>query len=215
MVWQDFFKEEIKKDYYKQLMAFVRKEYKIGVCHPDYDKIWNAFILTPLEKVKVVILGQDPYHNVGQAQGYAFSVPSDFPLPPSLKNIYKELENEYHVPVHRSGDLTDWARQGVLLMNTVLTVEAHKAFSHSKMGWQNFTNEALRWINKKDGPVVFMLWGNSAINAKKFLDNPKHLVLTCAHPSPLSASRGFFGCNHFRLANEYLKSYGEAPIKWI
>lgn len=213
--WDALFDQEIQKEYLLNLRYFLAREYKTKQIFPAKENIFAAFKTTSLKDTKVVILGQDPYHNVGQAQGYAFSVPSDFPLPPSLKNIYKELENEYHVPVHRSGDLTDWARQGVLLMNTVLTVEAHKAFSHSKMGWQNFTNEALRWINKKDGPVVFMLWGNSAINAKKFLDNPKHLVLTSAHPSPLSASRGFFGCNHFRLANEYLESHGESPIKWI
>lgn len=213
--WDALFDQEIQKEYLLNLRYFLAHEYKTKQIFPTKENIFAAFKTTSLKDTKVVILGQDPYHNVGQAQGYAFSVPSDFPLPPSLKNIYKELENEYHVPVHRSGDLTDWARQGVLLMNTVLTVEAHKAFSHSKMGWQNFTNEALRWVNKKDGPVVFMLWGNSAISTKKFLDNPKHLVLTCAHPSPLSASRGFFGCNHFRLANEFLESHGESPIKWI
>ena len=146
---------------------------------------------------------------------YSFSVPNNFPLPPSLQNMYKELENEYGVPVHRTGDLTDWAKQGVLLMNTILTVEEHKPLSHQNMGWQNFTNEALRWINEKDGPVVFLLWGSKAIQSKKLLTNPKHLILTSPHPSPLSAYRGFFGNNHFKLANEYLVKNNETPIQWI
>ena len=134
---------------------------------------------------------------------------------PSLQNMYKELENEYGVPVHRTGDLTDWAKQGVLLMNTILTVEEHKPLSHQNMGWQNFTNEALRWINEKNGPVVFLLWGSKAIQSKKLLTNPKHLILTSPHPSPLSAYRGFFGNNHFKLANEYLVKNNETPIQWI
>lgn len=213
--WDALFDQEIQKDYLLNLRYFLAKEYKTKQVFPAKENIFAAFKTTSFKDTKVVILGQDPYHNDGQAQGYSFSVPKDFPLPPSLKNIYKELENEYHVKVNRNGDLTDWARQGVLLMNTVLTVEAHKAFSHSKMGWQNFTNEALKWLNKKEEPVVFLLWGNSAIQAKKYLDNPNHLVLTSAHPSPLSASRGFFGNNHFILANEYLVKNGLVPIQWI
>ena len=141
-------------------------------------------------------------------------MPSDFPLPPSLQNMYKELENEYGVPVHRTGDLTDWARQGVLLMNTILTVEEHKPLSHQDMGWQNFTNEALRWINEKDGPVVFLLWGAKAIQSKKLLTNPKHLILTSPHPSPLSAYRGFFGCKPFSKTNKFLEAGGVEPIDW-
>ena len=179
------------------------------------ENIFAAFKTTSLKDTKVVILGQDPYHGPGQAQGYSFSVPSNFPLPPSLQNMYKELENEYQTPVHRTGDLTDWAKQGVLLMNTILTVEEHKPLSHQDKGWQNFTNEALRWINEKDGPVVFLLWGSKAIQAKKLLTNPKHLILTSPHPSPLSAYRGFFGNNHFKLANEYLIKNNETPIQWI
>ncbi|MDD7281639.1 MAG: uracil-DNA glycosylase [Erysipelotrichaceae bacterium] len=213
--WDTLFDQEIQKDYLIKIDYFLAKEYKTKEIYPAKENIFAAFKTTPIKDTKVVILGQDPYHNTGQAQGYAFSVPSDFPLPPSLKNIYKELENEYHVPVSRNGDLTDWAKQGVLLMNTVLTVEAHKAFSHSKIGWQNFTNAALQLLNEQDQPIVFMLWGNSAIQAKKYLNNPNHLVLTSPHPSPLSASRGFFGNNHFKLCNEFLEKHGVSPIQWI
>ncbi len=213
--WNTLFQQEIQKEYLQKIRYFLAKEYKEKEIYPAKENIFAAFQTTSLQDTKVVILGQDPYHNTGQAQGYSFSVPSDFPLPPSLKNMYKELEMEYNQPVHRNGDLTDWAKQGVLLMNTVLTVEAHKAFSHSKIGWQNFTNEVLKELNKKEGPVVFLLWGNSAIQAKKFLTNSNHLVLTSAHPSPLSAHRGFFGNNHFKLANEYLIQNGQTPIQWI
>ncbi|MGM9911863.1 MAG: uracil-DNA glycosylase [Floccifex sp.] len=213
--WDTLFDQEIQKDYLIKIDYFLAKEYKTKEIYPAKENIFAAFKTTPIKDTKVVVLGQDPYHNTGQAQGYAFSVPSDFPLPPSLKNIYKELENEYHVPVSRNGDLTDWAKQGVLLMNTVLTVEAHKAFSHSKIGWQNFTNAALQLLNEQDQPIVFMLWGNSAIQAKKYLNNLNHLVLTSPHPSPLSASRGFFGNNHFKLCNEFLEKHGVSPIQWI
>ena len=213
--WDQLFDQEIQKDYLIKIRYFLAREYKTKQLFPEKENIFAAFKATSIKDTKVVILGQDPYHNVGQAQGYAFSVPENFPLPPSLKNIYKELEMEYHQPVNRNGDLTDWARQGVLLMNTVLTVEAHKAFSHSKIGWQNFTNAALQLLNQQDQPIVFLLWGNSAIQAKKFLNNPKHLVLTSPHPSPLSASRGFFGNNHFIQANQYLIQNGKTPIQWI
>ena len=199
------------KNFYKKIIH----EYDTKEVYPPKDYIFNALKLTSYENTKVVIVGQDPYHGPGQAQGYSFSVPSNFPLPPSLQNMYKELENEYQTPVHRTGDLTDWAKQGVLLMNTILTVEEHKPLSHQDKGWQNFTNEALRWINEKDGPVVFLLWGSKAIQAKKLLTNPKHLILTSPHPSPLSAYRGFFGNNHFKLANEYLIKNNETPIQWI
>ena len=213
--WKPIFEKEMKKDYFIKLQTFIENEYLTKEVYPAKKNIFAAFETTSFQDTRVVILGQDPYHNTGQAQGYAFSVPSSFPLPPSLKNIYKELENEYHVPVLKNGDITDWAKQGVLLMNTVLTVEAHKAFSHSKIGWQTFTNEILKTLNEKEGPVVFLLWGNSAIQAKKFLTNPNHLVLTSSHPSPLSARRGFFGNNHFILTNEYLIKNNETPIQWI
>ena len=213
--WDEHLKKEYGKPYFQELLKFVDDEYHQKEIYPKKNEIFNAFRNTTYKDTKVVILGQDPYHGPGQAQGYSFSVPSDFPLPPSLQNMYKELENEYGVPVHRTGDLTDWARQGVLLMNTILTVEEHKPLSHQDMGWQNFTNEALRWINEKDGPVVFLLWGAKAIQSKKLLTNPKHLILTSPHPSPLSAYRGFFGNNHFKLANEYLVKNNETPIQWI
>ena len=213
--WDLILKQEFEQPYMKELFNQLHQQYETEVVYPPKNEVFHAFQLTPYSEVKVVILGQDPYHGPGQAQGYSFSVPSDFPLPPSLQNMYKELENEYGVPVHRTGDLTDWARQGVLLMNTILTVEEHKPLSHQDMGWQNFTNEALRWINEKDGPVVFLLWGAKAIQSKKLLTNPKHLILTSPHPSPLSAYRGFFGNNHFKLANEYLVKNNETPIQWI
>ena len=213
--WNQLLQQESQKPYLQELEHFLNEAYSQRQIFPAKENIFAAFESTSYQDTKVVILGQDPYHNIGQAQGYAFSVPESFPLPPSLKNIYKELEQEYHVPIHRSGDLTDWAQQGVLLMNTVLTVEAHQAFSHSKMGWQNFTNAALQWLNQKEDPVVFLLWGNSAIQAKKMLNNPGHLVLTSPHPSPLSAHRGFFGNNHFRLCNEFLVQHGQKPIRWI
>ena len=206
---------ESQKEYYQKLHQVIEKEYETKTIYPPKEQIFRALNLCDFDDVKVVILGQDPYHGPGQAQGYSFSVPSNFPLPPSLQNMYKELENEYQTPVHRTGDLTDWAKQGVLLMNTILTVEEHKPLSHQDKGWQNFTNEALRWINEKDGPVVFLLWGSKAIQAKKLLTNPKHLILTSPHPSPLSAYRGFFGNNHFKLANEYLVKNNETPIQWI
>lgn len=213
--WNDVLKEEFQKDYMKNIQNFLTKEYKEKQIFPEKEKVFAALNTTAFKDTKVVILGQDPYHNIGQAQGYAFSVPKDFPLPPSLRNIYKELENEYGVSIEKNGDITNWAKQGVLLMNTVLTVEAHKAFSHRKIGWQNFTNAVLGQINKKEGPVVYLLWGNSAIQAKKFLDNPNHCILTSPHPSPLSANRGFFGNNHFKLANEFLIEHKETPIQWF
>ena len=213
--WDIVLKDEMEKQYFKYIKEFVKEERLSKTIYPPAKDLFNAFKLTDFNDIKVVILGQDPYHGPGQAQGYSFSVPSNFPLPPSLQNMYKELEYEYQAPVHRTGDLTDWAKQGVLLMNTILTVEEHKPLSHQDMGWQNFTNEALRWINEKDGPVVFLLWGAKAIQAKKLLTNPKHLILTSPHPSPLSAYRGFFGNNHFKLANEYLVKNNETPIQWI
>lgn len=213
--WDALFQQEIKKDYLIKIDYFLAKEYKTKHIYPKAKNIFHAFQTTSLKDTKVVILGQDPYHGPNQAQGYAFSVPTNMPCPPSLQNIYKELENEYHRPVYRSGDLSDWAQQGVLLLNTILTVEEGKPLSHAHIGWQNFTNEALRWINKKEGPVVFLLWGAKAKSVMPLLDNPNHLILTSPHPSPFSANRGFFGNNHFISANEYLESHGEKPIQWI
>lgn len=214
MVWQDFFKEEIKKDYYKQLMTFVRKEYKIGVCHPDYDKIWNAFILTPLEKVKVVILGQDPYHNYHQAHGLAFSVLCK-ELPPSLKNIYQEMEDDLQIKVNQDGNLSYLSEQGVLLLNTILTVRHNQPLSHQNKGWEILTDHVIELLNQQDRPMVFVLWGSNAKSKMKMLTNPKHLVLTSVHPSPLSAYHGFFGSKPFSKINQYLVQNHLEPIHWV
>lgn len=213
--WDALFNQEIEKEYLQKIRYFLAKEYKTKTIYPKKENIFAAFKTTSLKDTKVVILGQDPYHGPGQAMGYSFSVPSTCPLPPSLQNMYKELNAEYNQPIHRTGDLTDWAKQGVLLMNTILTVEEHKPLSHQNIGWQNFTDEALRWLDQKEDPVVFMLWGSKAIQSKKLLKNPNHLILTSPHPSPLSAYRGFFGNNHFKLANEYLIQNNETPIQWI
>ncbi len=213
--WDALFNQEIEKEYLQKIRYFLAKEYKEKTIYPKKENIFAAFKTTSLENTKVVILGQDPYHGPGQAMGYSFSVPSTCPLPPSLQNMYKELSAEYNQPVNRTGDLTDWAKQGVLLMNTILTVEEHKPLSHQNIGWQNFTDEALRLLDQKEGPVVFLLWGSKAIQSKKLLKNPNHLILTSPHPSPLSAYRGFFGNNHFKLANEYLIKNNETPIQWI
>lgn len=212
--WQALFDQEIQKDYLNKINYWLAAQYKTKHIFPSKENIFNAFKTTSLADTKVVILGQDPYHGAGQAHGFAFSVQPGIALPPSLKNIYKEIENEYHVQLHRNGDLTDWASQGVLLMNTILTVEEGKPLSHANIGWQNFTDEALKRINEKEGPVVYLLWGSKAIQARRFLNNPNHLILTSPHPSPLSAHRGFFGNNHFKLANQYLVEHGQNPIHW-
>ncbi|MBP3853901.1 MAG: uracil-DNA glycosylase [Erysipelotrichaceae bacterium] len=213
--WDELFQQEIKKDYLNQINYFLAKEYKTKHIYPAKENLFRAFLTTSRKDTKVVILGQDPYHGPGQAQGYSFSVPADFPLPPSLQNIYKEIAAEYNQPLRRNGDLTDWAKQGVLLLNAILSVEEGKPLSHAHIGWQNFTTEALRWINKKEGPVVYLLWGAKAKEAMKELNNPNHLVLTSPHPSPLSAHRGFFGNNHFKTANAFLARHNETPIRWF
>lgn len=212
--WQELFDKEMQKPYLKALDHILAKEYKEKHIYPPADKIFAAFQTTPKENVKVVILGQDPYHGAGQAHGLAFSVNPDCPIPPSLKNIYKELENEYGVQLDRTGDLHDWAKQGVLLMNPILTVEEGHPLSHQNLGWQNFTNEALKELDQLDQPMVFLLWGAKARAAKKLITNPNHLVLESPHPSPLSAMRGFFGNGHFIQANEFLKAHGTKPIDW-
>ena len=213
--WDSLFEQEIQKEYLEKIRYFLATEYKTKNIYPPKENIFSAFQLTAKKDTKVVILGQDPYHGPGQAHGLAFSVNPDVVIPPSLRNMYKEIELEYNVKLNRSGDLRDWAKQGVLMLNPILTVEEHKPLSHQKIGWQNFTNQALIELNKEDRPIVFMLWGNKAKEAMKFLDNPKHLILTSVHPSPLSASRGYFGCNHFKLANQFLQEHGSTPINWI
>lgn len=212
--WLDAISDEFKKPYYKDLFNFVKNEYSTTVVYPPADDIFNAFHFTPLSEVKVLILGQDPYHNVHQAHGLSFSVLPGEEAPPSLQNIYKELESDCNCYIPNNGYLEKWARQGVLLLNTVLTVRAHQAFSHQGHGWEQFTDAVINAVNMQDRPVVYMLWGKPAQSKMKMLNNPKHLILTAPHPSPLSAYRGFFGCKHFSKANEFLKSNGIEPIDW-
>ncbi|OON99564.1 MAG: uracil-DNA glycosylase [Epulopiscium sp. Nele67-Bin004] len=210
MEWKQIIDEEREKDYYKKLKVFVDEQYVSQTVYPPRNKIFDAFKLTPYDDVKVVILGQDPYHGENQAHGLAFSVQEGIKVPPSLVNIYKEINGEKRA----SGNLESWAKQGVLLLNTVLTVEAGKAGSHRNQGWEKFTDEIIKSINKKDTPVVFLLWGKPAQAKASLITNPLHHVLTAPHPSPLSAHTGFFGCNHFKLANDILEQTGQTPINW-
>ncbi len=213
--WLDAIGDEFKKPYYRQLYNFVKNEYSTHVVYPPSDDIFNAMHYTPLNKVKVLILGQDPYHEPGQAHGLSFSVlPGKADTPPSLQNIYKELQDDLGCYIPNNGYLKKWADQGVLLLNTVLTVRAHAANSHQGKGWEQFTDAIIRAVNDIDRPVVFMLWGRPAQTKMPMLDNPKHLVLTAPHPSPLSAYRGFFGCRHFSKCNDFLVSNGLSPIDW-
>lgn len=213
--WDGIFAAEKTKTYYKELQDFVEAEYKIKAIYPPKDDLFRAFELTPFEEVRVVILGQDPYHQKNQSHGLCFSVKQGNRIPPSLVNIYKEICSSFNVERPKSGDLTHWARQGVLLLNTILTVEDSKPLSHKNIGWQRFTDHAMISLNKSKTPIVFMLWGNNAKEKAELITNPIHKVLTAVHPSPLSASRGFFGCNHFVLANEFLLQNNLSPIKWI
>jgi uracil-DNA glycosylase len=213
--WLPAVRAEFKKPYYRELYQFVRKEYESGTVFPPADQIFNALHLTPLSKVKVVILGQDPYHNVHQAHGLCFSVPEDQrEIPPSLINIYRELHDDVGCRMPQTGCLTKWAEQGVLLLNTVLTVRAHQPNSHRNHGWEQFTDAIIRAVETQDRPIVYMLWGTPAQSKAPMVTNPKHLVLKAPHPSPLSAYRGFFGCRHFSQCNEFLKTHGETPVDW-
>lgn len=212
--WLEPLSPEFKKPYYAKLYKTIREEYTSRQIFPDSQDIFNAFSLTPLSEVKVVILGQDPYHNVGQAHGLCFSVKPDVDIPPSLVNIYQELQSDLGCYIPDNGYLVKWAKQGVLLLNTVLTVRAHEANSHRGIGWEEFTDAAIRILNQQDRPIVFMLWGRPAQVKKSMLNNPNHLVLEAPHPSPLSAYRGFFGCRHFSRANAFLEDHGLTPIDW-
>jgi uracil-DNA glycosylase len=213
--WLDAVGEEFKKDYYRKLYAFIKNEYSTKVIYPPSDDIFNALHYTPLHNVKVVILGQDPYHEPGQAHGLSFSVlPGKADTPPSLVNIYKELQDDLGCYIPNNGYLKKWADQGVLMLNTVLTVRAHAANSHQGKGWENFTDAIIRAVNRQDRPVVYMLWGRPAQMKESMLDNPRQLVLKAPHPSPLSAYRGFFGCRHFSQANAFLEKNGIEPIDW-
>lgn len=212
--WGQRLASEFSQDYFAQLANFVRQEYAVAECYPPGGRIFNAFAQTPFDQVKVVILGQDPYHEPGQAMGLCFSVPEGIPLPPSLKNIYEEIRSEFGTPPPASGDLTRWAQQGVLLLNATLTVRRGQAGSHQRRGWETFTDAAIRALATERDHLVFLLWGSYAGQKASFIDPQRHLVLRSAHPSPLSAYRGFFGNHHFQLCNDYLIRYGRAPIEW-
>ena len=212
--WRQVLQPEFDKPYFELLTDFVRHAYATRQCFPPAKHIFRAFDLCPFDKVRVVIIGQDPYHDVNQAHGLCFSVQEGVPAPPSLVNIYKELNRDLGKPIPTSGDLTHWAEQGVLLLNATLTVEAHKAGSHQGKGWEELTDAAIQSLNNQRSNIVFMLWGSYAQRKGQFIDRRKHLVLTAVHPSPLSAYRGFIGCGHFSQANNYLQQHGLSPIAW-
>lgn len=212
--WKPAISKEFKKTYYNQLYKFIKEEYNTRQIFPPSDDIFNAFHFTPLSQVKVVIFGQDPYHNEGQAHGLCFSVKPEVEIPPSLVNIYKELKDDLGCYIPNNGYLVKWAKQGVLMLNTVLTVRAHQANSHKGKGWEEFTDAAIQILNKQDRPIVFILWGRPAQMKRNMLTNEKHLILEAPHPSPLSAYRGFFGSKPFSKTNEFLKKNGLDPIDW-
>ena len=212
--WLPAISNEFRKPYYRDLYSFIREEYSKTVVFPPAEDIFNAFHFTPLSKVKVLLLGQDPYHNVNQAHGLSFSVLPEQKSPPSLQNIYQELHDDLGCYIPNNGYLKKWADQGVLLLNTVLTVRAHEAFSHQGRGWEQFTDAVIEAVNALDRPIVYFLWGAPAQRKASMLNNPKHLILKAPHPSPLSAYRGFFGCQHFSHANAFLEKNGLTPIDW-
>lgn len=212
--WDEILKDEFNSKSYLSLREFLKDEYSKETIYPDMFNIFLALKLVPIEKVKVVILGQDPYHEPNEAMGLSFSVNKGVKIPPSLVNIYKEISRETGEVMPNHGDLTGWANQGVLLLNSLLTVRAHKAFSHKGKGWEEFTDGIIKKVSSLTSGVVFMLWGLASRTKKTLIDATKHLVLESVHPSPLSAYNGFFGCNHFIKANEYLKANGKQPIKW-
>lgn len=212
--WDEKLEEEMNKPYFVDMLTFLDHEYDTKQIYPPRNKIFNALKTTPFGNIKVVILGQDPYHGYGQAHGLCFSVNRGVALPPSLKNIYKEMETDLGIVQPNHGYLQSWAGQGVLMLNTVLTVEEGKPNSHAKIGWQTFTDQVIKIANSQSQPIVFLLWGRNAINKAKFIDKSRHLVLESVHPSPLSAYGGFFGCKHFSRANQFLISHNIEPINW-
>ena len=212
--WNEILSEEMKKDYYQELLAFVQKRREEVSVFPEEKNVFRALELTPFESVKVVILGQDPYHGFGQAHGLSFSVQKGIPLPPSLKNIYKELQEDIGGEFPTEGDLSHWAKQGVLLLNTVLTVEEGNANSHKGKGWERLTNRLIESLNELNHPVIFILWGKPAQDKEKLIINPNHVILKAPHPSPLSAYRGFFGSKPFSRVNDILIQQGQTPIRW-
>ena len=212
--WKEILEEEFKKEYFLKLKEILEEEYKNYTVYPPKKDILNAFLLTPYSEVKVVLLGQDPYHQKGQAHGLAFSVNYGIKTPPSLVNMYKELQDDLGLYIPNNGFLEKWAKQGVLLLNTTLTVRDSQANSHSGIGWQTFTDNVIKSLNEREKPIIFILWGNNAKSKEKFIDTNKHYILKGVHPSPLSANRGFFGCKHFSEANRILKNLGEKEIDW-
>jgi len=212
--WKRKLSEEFEKEYFIRLAEFVKLEYRTRTVYPPGSLIFNAFNLCPFDKVKAVIIGQDPYHGPGQAHGLCFSVRDGVPFPPSLVNIFKEIEDDLGIPVPKSGNLERWARQGVLLLNAILTVRANQPGSHQGKGWEQFTDAVIRILNEEKNHLVFFLWGAYAQNKGTVIDKTRHLVLESVHPSPLSAAKGFFGNKHFSRCNEYLVSHGIEPVKW-
>ena len=212
--WSELLADEFEKPYFKELSDFVEREYAQKTIFPPYDKIFNALESTPPDKIKAVIIGQDPYHTPKAAMGLCFSVPKGEKIPPSLNNIYKAINNDYAFDPPNHGDLSAWAEQGVLMLNTVLTVESGKANSHKNKGWEKFTDAVIKKVNEIDRPVVFLLWGSPAQKKAKLLNNKKHLILESVHPSPLSAYRGFLDCGHFKKTNDFLRENGIDEINW-
>jgi len=212
--WYEILKDQFNADYFKQLKSFLLNEKKQHTVFPPGNEIFSAFDITPFSRVKVVILGQDPYHGPGQANGLCFSVKDGVPHPPSLRNIFKEIEQDLGIPYPKTGNLEPWARQGVFMINATLTVRARQAGSHQKKGWESFTDTVIQRLSEQKEGLVFLLWGNYAIAKSKFIDSEKHHILTSVHPSPLSAFRGFFGCKHFSLTNQILKNQGRDEIDW-
>ena len=212
--WDNILNEEYNKDYFKNLIDFVKKEYKEKTIYPKQNEVFNAFRYTDFDNVKVVILGQDPYHGPNQAEGLSFSVSNEVLKPPSLKNIFKELESDLKIPFPEHNSLKPWAKQGVLLLNAVLTVEEHKPTSHKDKGWETFTNSVIKILNKREKPIVFILWGSYARAKKEFITNPKHYIIESAHPSPFSARNGFFGSKPFSKPNEFLRKNDIKEINW-
>jgi len=211
--WDIILKEELKKEYFKNLGIFIKNEYKNKIIFPNYTNIFNALRFTDYDSVKVVILGQDPYHGLGEAHGLSFSVKQGVKMPPSLVNIYKELYSDLGIK-RTCSDLTDWAKQGILLLNSILTVEQDKPLSHKNKGWEIFTDTIIKKLNEREEPVIFLLWGNYARSKKEIITNKRHKIIESVHPSPLSANRGFFGSKPFSKINDYLKNIGKEEIKW-
>lgn len=212
--WDEILKDEFEKEYYKKMRNFLINEYKTKIIYPKPEEIFTAFKLTSYKDCKIILLGQDPYHGENQAHGLAFSVKEGIKLPPSLRNMYKEINNEYGYEMSKNGHLVPWAKQGILLLNTALTVIAENANSHSKIGWEIFTDNIIEILNKREESLIFILWGSNARSKKRLIDTKKHYILEGVHPSPLSANRGFFGCGHFKKANEILKELGKKEIDW-